>query len=206
MNIDSPRPDPGHLPGEEAARANFYALIGRLFYDFPDAGLLVAIGGVGENVSGADESGALLQTWRRLRDACRSADTGAFEQEYVALFISTGRALVSPYISGYAGGMAGDKRVVRLRQQLEEMGLTRRDAIFEVEDHISGLCDVMRFLIESNQPIAAQKRFFDEFIHPGAIVLCDAVESAEPAVFYKIVARFARVFFELENSAFAMET
>ena len=203
MNLESPRIGAASLSEEEAARANVYALIGRLFYGGPDAGLLAEICGADEGVT--EGGGPLARIWKRLQDACRNAESAELEQEYAALFISAGRALVSLYVSGYANGMASDKRLVQLRQELEGMGLARQDAVFEVEDHISGLCDVMRFLIESNQPIVAQKRFFEEFIHPGALALCDAVESAEPSDFYKVVAQFARLFIELEKSAFAME-
>jgi TorA maturation chaperone TorD len=205
VNSESLRLDSGPLSDEDAARANYYALIGRLFYDAPDAGLLAAICSVDQNAGAADAGGTLVEAWGSLLDACRSANSETLEPEYADLFISAGKALVSPYILGYASGMAADKHLVRLRQQLEAWGLARRDAVFEVEDHISGLCDVMRFLIEYNQPVADQKRFFEEFVHPGAMPLCDAVEAAEPAVFYKKVALFARAFFELEKSAFEME-
>lgn len=205
MNIESPRLEAGHLSDEDAARANFYALIGRLFYGAPDAALLAAICSGDGNAGAADGGGPLVEAWASLLDACRSANTETLETEYAALFISAGKSLVSPYISGYASGMAADKQLVRLRQQLEAWGLARRDAVFEVEDHISGLCDVMRFLIECNQPVADQKQFFEEFVHPGAMPLCDAVVAAEPAVFYKNVALFMRAFFALEKSAFDME-
>ncbi len=206
MNIESPRLDFGPLSDEEAARANFYALIGRLFYDAPDAGLLAEICSAGECARAADGGGEpLVQAWRGLQDACRSADPEALKQEYAALFIGAGKALVSLYISGYASGMAADKHLVRLRQQLEAWGLARREAVFEIEDHVSGLCDVMRFLIECNQPIADQKLFFEQFVYPGTLLLCGAVETAEPAVFYKKAAGFAHAFFELEKSAFDME-
>jgi TorA maturation chaperone TorD len=205
VNIESPRLDAGPLSEEEAARANFYALIGRLFYAAPDAGLLAALCSSDGNAGAADGGGPLVEAWASLLDACRSAHTEMLEAEYAALFISAGKSLVSPYVSGYASGMAADKQLVRLRQQLEAWGLARRDAVFEIEDHIAGLCDVMRFLIECNQPVADQKQFFEEFVQPGALRLCDAVEAAEPAVFYKNVASFMRAFFALEKSAFDME-
>jgi TorA maturation chaperone TorD len=205
VNIESPRLESGHLSDEDAARANFYALIGRLFYAAPDAGLLAALCSSDGNAGAADGGGPLVEAWASLLDACRSAHTEMLEAEYAALFISAGKSLVSPYVSGYASGMAADKQLVRLRQQLEAWGLARRDAVFEIEDHIAGLCDVMRFLIECNQPVADQKQFFEEFVHPGAMPLCDAVEAAEPAAFYKSVALFACAFFALEKSAFEME-
>ena len=205
MNIESARLEAGHLSDEEAARANFYALIGRLFYDAPDVGLLAEICGAGDGAGTADEEDEpLVRAWRRLQEACRSANIETLTQEYAALFISAGKALVSPYVFGYASGMAADKQLVRLRQQLEVLGLARREAVFEVEDHVTGLCDVMRFLIECNQPIADQKLFFEQFVYAGALPLCDAVEAAEPAVFYKRVASFTRAFIELEKSAFEM--
>ena len=88
MNIESPRLGSAPLSDEEAARANYYALIGRLFYDAPDAALLAAIGGVGENARDADEGGPLAGAWKGLQVACRSANPEALKQEHDALFLS----------------------------------------------------------------------------------------------------------------------
>ena len=46
-------------------------------------------------------------------------------------------------------------------------GLVRREAVYEVEDHVSAVCDVMRWLIEHDRPLEVQQGFFDEFVFTG---------------------------------------
>jgi len=76
--------------------------------------------------------------------------------------------------------------------------------VYDVEDHISGLCDVMRYLIEQNQSLDDQKLFFMHFVYPGVMPLCGATVAADAADFFKKVAIFARAFFEMENTALEM--
>ena len=203
MTMEAPHLDPGQLSDEDSARANVYALIGQLFYDAPDSKLLSEIGNSGE-AAGEAESGSLASAWAELRRACKSALPDAVRQEYDALFISVGRAQITLYTSRYIGGMSADKHLVRLREQLGTWGLGRRDRVYDVEDHISGLCDVMRYLIEQNQSLDDQKLFFMHFVYPGVMPLCGATVAADAADFFKKVAIFARAFFEMENTALEM--
>ncbi len=202
MNTEAPHLD-SQLSDEDSARANVYALIGRLFYDVPDSKLLAEIGSSGE-AAGEPESGSLPSAWAELHGACKNALPDAVRQEYDALFIGVGRAQITLYTSRYIGGMSADKHLVRLREQLGIWGLGRRDRVFEVEDHISGLCDVMRYLIEHNQPLDDQKLFFNHFVYPGVMPFCEATVAANSADFYKKVAIFTRAFFEMENTALEM--
>ena len=97
-----------------------------------------------------------------------------------------------------------DRYLVRLREQLAAWGLARKDLVFEVEDHVSGVCDVMRWLIENQHSLAEQKRFFDEFAYPGVTGLCAAVQKSPTADFYKHVSALAAAYYELERTAFEM--
>ena len=86
------------------------------------------------------------------------------------------------------------------------MGLARSGSSHETEDHISALCDVMRFLIAGDQdaPPAAldvQRDFFRRHIHSWNTQLCDAVSGASQTHFYKHVALFAREFFAIEHES-----
>lgn len=193
----------GALNAEEAARANLYALIGRFFYDAPDAILLAEICQGQE--TGEPSEGALAEVWRALRAAARSAYPVVIKQEYDTLFVGVGKAEVTPYTSHYIAENSADRHLVRLREQLEHWGLARRNAAYEVEDHVSGICDVMRFLIQEGRPLEEQKLFFNEFAYPGVIAFCETVTNAASAVFYPHVARLARAFYELEKTAFTMQ-
>lgn len=191
------------LEGEDLARANLYGLISRLFYAPPDPNLLAEI----SRSPGGDMeegSGGLVTAWRGLQEACRSAYPAVVRQEYDSLFVGTGRSEVSPYLSGYAEAAAPDRFLVRLRDQLGTWGLARREGAGEVEDHISGISDIMRWLIENQRSLMDQRQFFENFAYPGAVALCAAVQKSASASFYKPVAAFAASFFDIEKTAFEM--
>ncbi len=192
------------LDAEELARANLYGLVSRLFYGPADPNLLAEISRSGEAGEGQERDGGLAVAWRGLQEACRTAYPAVVRQEYDSLFVGVGRAAVSPYLSGYAEASSPDRYLVKLREQLAAWGLARRDNVFEVEDHISGVSDVMRCLIEGRRSLADQQRFFESFVYPGAMPFCAAAQNAASASFYKPVAALASSFFEIERAAFEM--
>jgi TorA maturation chaperone TorD len=193
------------LDPEELARANLYGLISRLFYGPADPNLLAEISRGTQAAEGQEgESSGLAAAWRTMQDACRTAYPAVVRQEYDSLFVGVGRAEVSPYLSGYAEPASPDRYLVRLREQLAGWGLGRRETVFEVEDHISGVSDVMRYLIEDRRSLAEQQQFFQSFVYPGAISFCAAAQCAASASFYKPVAGLAMAFLEIERAAFEM--
>jgi TorA maturation chaperone TorD len=191
----------GALEAEDRARANFYGLISRLFYAPADPNLLAEICGSG---AAGEGGGGLYGAWRGLQEACQSAYPAVVRQEYDNLFVGVGRAAVTPYLSGYAETSSPDRYLVRLREQLAAWGLGRREGVFEVEDHISGVSDVMRWLIQERRPLEQQREFFEVFVYRGAIPFCAAVHKTPLASFYEPVAAFAAAFFEIEKKAFEM--
>jgi TorA maturation chaperone TorD len=202
--LSDPAPDraaAASLDGEDVARANFYGLISRLFYAPPDPNLLAEIS---RSPGGGEGEGGLVAAWRSLQEACRGAYPAVVRQEYDSLFVGAGKSEVSPYLSGYAAATAPDRYLVRLREQLDAWGLARRDGTGEVEDHISGISDVMRWLIENQHPLGEQQRFFEDFAYRGAIAFCAAVQKSASGSFYKPVAELALTFLEIEKTAFEM--
>jgi len=189
---------------EEQARANLYGLISRLFCAPADPNLLAEISRAATVAAAENPAVDMVTAWSALQQACRSAYPALVRQEYDGLFIGVGRAEVTPYLSAYAVASAPDRFLVALRNQLAAWGLGRREGVFEIEDHVSGMSDIMRCLIEGGHPLAEQKKFFDAFVHPGVELFCAAVQKSPNAVFYKPVAAFALAFFELERAAFDM--
>jgi TorA maturation chaperone TorD len=187
---------------EDAARAGFYGLIARLFYAAPDAQLISQL----LDSPGIEGEGELAAAWREMVEACRTAYPAMLEQEHTELFIGTGRAPVTPYLSHYVLRHVNDAPLVELRGQLAAWGIGRREGVPEYEDHISGVCETMRFAIAVQQRgFGEQRKFFERFIYRGALGFCDAVTASNQARFYRRVARFARAFFELEKTAFEMD-
>lgn len=190
------------LEPEDRARANLYGMISRLFYAPADSNLLAEISR-GEG-GGSEEGAGLIAAWRGVQEACRSAFPPVVRQEYDTLFVGVGKSEVSPYLSGYAEPATPDRYLVRLRGQLSGWGLGRRENVFEVEDHISGISDVMRWLIENGHGLAEQRQFFEGFAYPGVLPFCVAVQNSPSASFYKGVAALTWSFFEIEKTAFEM--
>jgi TorA maturation chaperone TorD len=197
--LQEPRP----VPEEDAARANHYALIGRLFYEAPDSILVARISRADADSAGEDTP--LERAWRALQQACQAAFPVVIRQEHEKLFLGVGKAEVTPYTSHYVKDISPDHHLVRLRERLQLLDLGRRSAAFEVEDHVSGICDVMRVLVENGHPPAEQRLFFNEFVYPGIDPLCTAITAAASAVFYRHVAVFTRAFLEVERDAFDMD-
>lgn len=193
---------------EDAARANFYGLIARLFYAPPDAQLISQLLQGGPMALDGERSAqgeALAAAWSEVLEACRSAFPAALESEHTELFAGTGKAAVTPYLSHYVLRHTTDNPLVELRGQLAAWGIGRREDVPEYEDHVSGVCETMRFVIAVQQRAPEeQEKFFDRFVYPGAGAFCDAVTASNQAHFYRGVARFARAFLEIERSAFEM--
>lgn len=192
---------------EDQARADLYGLIARLFYAPPDGQLLSELLHArafdDAAAGGGAKAEALAAAWRELLEACRSAFPVVLENEHTELFVGTGKAEVTPYLSHYVLRQANDNPLVELRQQLARWGLGRRESASEPEDHVAGMCDTMRFAIAlQHRTLEEQRVFFERFVYAGAIAFCDAVTASEKSRFYRLAARFARAFFELESEAF----
>ena len=195
------------LVPEEQARAGFYGLIARLFYAAPDAQLLGELlhaepfaAEDGERTSRGD---ALSDAWHEMVEACRTAFPVVLENEHTELFATPGKAEVTPYLLHYVMRYESETPLVELRAQLARWNLARRENVPEPEDHIAGVCEAMRHAIAVQQrPLDDQKLFFERFIYRGAMGFCDAVSASEKARFYRLVARFASAFFEIEREAF----
>jgi len=162
------------LPPEEAARGDFYALLGRLFFSGPDQVLLNSLAHAGDLAAGGDQ--ALGKAWHELVQASSVMDAEAAAEEYDALFVAVGRAPVSVYAGFYTGAMAIDHPRVRLQAELGALGLARREHATEPEDHFAALFDVMRVLAaggagRSPAKIEVQKRFFEADLGAGPVRL-----------------------------------
>lgn len=189
------------LSPEDQARANFYGLIARLFYAAPDEQLISEL----VRAPALEGEGALAAAWRDMVEVCRSAFPVTLENEHTELFVGTGKAEVTPYLTHYILKHAKDNPLVALRQQLAAWGIARREEVPEYEDHVSGICEAMRFAIAVQQRSPEeQKDYFERFIYRGAVAFCDAVSASPNARFYRRVAQFARAFFDIENTAFEM--
>lgn len=196
------------LPPEEAARGDFYALLARLLRDAPDMGLLANLAAAPRLADGG--ANALAKAWDDLVDASSVMDGDAAAEEYEALFAGVGKAAVSIFAGFYSGAPAADHPRVRIVRDLAALGLARRDAVSEPEDHFAGLFDTMRVLAcggagRAPAPVAEQKAFFTAHVQPGAAKFFDALQRAPQANYYRKVAAFGAAFAALEAESFQLD-
>jgi len=192
---------------EDRARADFYALIARLFYAGPDAALLAAIASADE-ISGDGANASLVEAWSALIAAAAVMDAAAAREEYDKVFIGTGKAQITPYASHYLAESMKENVLVRLRSDLADAGLARDSEAAELEDHFAGLCEVMRHLIhEGSDDVAVrkQKMFFLQYLQPWYKSFCDSVIISADTNFYKRAARLAGAYLDVESESFELD-
>jgi len=187
---------------EDRVRANVYALLSRLFSQGPDSQLLTSIHASARAVQG---DGAFADAWHALGDICPHTDASAAGQDYLDLFVGTGMARVTPYLSHYMVRSGHEKVLVELRDELVRLGLARVASAAEPEDHIAALLDVMRHLAlweVTDSASHKQRSFYESYVEPGYARFCAAVEQSAQGRFYACAARLLRAFLDLERETF----
>ncbi len=195
---------------EDQARADLYGLLARLFYAPPDANLIselrLAVPPPQDGEPLTAEGEALRGAWAELAAACGSAFPARIEEEHLQLFVGVGKAEVTPYLSAYLVRSESDTPLARLRGQLAGWGLARREEAVEPEDHISALCETMRWLIVGRKAkLDVQRQFFLEYLHTGASRFCSAVSTCDSAKFYRHPAKLLQALLDVEHKAFDID-
>jgi len=195
------------LSAEDAARANFYALLARLLTGGPDEALLANLANA--DLLGSEADSTLAQAWQSLVEASSGADADVVAEEYEQLFIGVGKARISLYAGFHGGAPAADHPRVRMQADLAALGLARTLST-EPEDHYAIVFDTMRVLSgggAGREPagIAEQKRFFDRNVAPGASRFFAALGADAMANYYRRVAALGAAFIALEMQSFELD-
>lgn len=199
------------VSAEDEARANFYALLSRLYADAPDAALLRALAGAEALTVAAEQESAaeFAQAWDRLRAASRVTEPEAAASEYQELFVGVGKSEVSLHASAYLS-RGGGSALADLRAALAELGLGRLDGVNVFEDHLSVVLETMRLLIAGASGVepamlAQQRSFFADHVARWVSTCCDAIRVSPIANYYLRVAEFTQVFMAVERDSFAID-
>jgi TorA maturation chaperone TorD len=132
----------------------------------------------------------------------------AVEREFNALFIGVGRGELLPYGSFYLTGFLNEKPLAMLRKDMAELHVTRAPTVFEPEDNIASLLEIMAGMIAGRfgkpVPLERQTTFFNKHIAPWAGHFFTDLEKAKNSVFYATVGAAGRAFTEIEREAFRM--
>ena len=192
---------------EDLARADLYGLIARLFQLPPDQELLDQIAATADQHDATDEA-PLAKVWMDVVEVAKNNPAKAWHEEFDLNFISIGKPNVVLNGSFSMAGHLNEKPLVNIRRALQEFGLEAAEEITETEDHISALCEVMRYLIAGEDVevsnLTNQRVFFNEHIRPWYDELCDAIEGIPEMHLYRPVAALTREFLAIEGQSFDM--
>ncbi len=190
------------ISAEDRLRADFYNFLGLLLSGPPDQLLLDQMAGL----SGDDSDlGQAIQAMARVAKVTKPA---AAEREFNALFIGLGRGELLPYASFYLTGFLNEKPLAQLRNDMAARGITRAQNVYEPEDNIASLMEMMAGMIVDRFGAPAsledQKAIWSKHIGPWAAHFYSDLEGAENSVLYASVGTAGRVFMEIEREAFRM--
>ena len=192
---------------EDLARADLYGLIAGLFHLPPDQELLDQIAATADQHDVADEA-PLAKLWMDLVAVAKNNPAKAWQDEFDLNFISVGKPNIIVNGSFYMAGHLNEKPLVNIRKALEGFGLESAEEVTETEDHISALCEVMRYLIAGDDVeisnLTNQRVFFNAHIRPWYDDLCDAIEGNPEMHLYSPIAALTREFLAIEGQSFDM--
>jgi len=194
---------------EDLARADLYGLIARLFHQAPDQELLDQIvATIPEGHEVKAEDAPLSKVWHTLVELAKFNSAKVWQDEFDSNFISVGRPNIILNGSFYMAGHLNERPLVEIRRALEKLGLEAAEEISETEDHISAVCEVMRYLIAGDDVevsnLVNERIFFNDHIRPWYDDLCTAIEDVPDMCLYHSVAALTREFLDIESQSFDM--
>ncbi|WP_439650872.1 TorD/DmsD family molecular chaperone [Parasedimentitalea denitrificans] len=187
---------------EDRLRADLYNFLGLLLSAPPEQMLLEQTAGL------SGDEGDLGTAINALAKLASLSKPNTVESEFNKLFIGMGRGELLPYASYYLTGFLNEKPLALLRRDMAARGLTRAQNVYEPEDNIASLMEMMGALIVGRfgEPagLADQKAFFNKHIGPWASHFFSDLESAKNSVLYAAVGAVGRVFMEIETEGYRM--
>lgn len=189
---------------EDQLRADLYDYLGVLLSAPPSKALLKKTAAL---TGDETDLGSAITSLARV---AASRGEKAAESEFNALFIGVGRGELLPYASYYLTGFLNEKPLAVLRNDMASLQISRAANVFEPEDNIASLCEMMAGMITGRfgkpASLERQKEFFNRHIGPWAGHFFADLEGAKGSVLYAPVGAIGRVFMEIEKQAFRMAT
>ncbi|WP_417725972.1 TorD/DmsD family molecular chaperone [Roseovarius sp.] len=190
------------IAAEDRLRADLYDFLAAILARPPGQDLLTKTAGLSGDVTPMGEAVSSLAR------VAKVSKPVAVEREFNALFIGLGRGELLPYASYYLTGFLNEKPLAGLRRDMAARGMTRAQNVYEPEDNIASLMEMMAGLIRGRfgkpASLADQKAFFGKHIGPWAGHFFTDLEAATHSVLYASVGAVGRVFMEIEAQGFRM--
>ena len=190
------------VTAEDRLRADLYNYLGVMLAHPADQMLLDQTAGL----SGDDSD--LGQAINGLARVAKAMTPKKVQTEFNALFIGLGRGELLPYASYYLTGFLNEKPLAALRTDMSAQRISRAANVFEPEDNIASLMEMMGGMIVGRfgapASDAAQRSFFNKHIAPWAGHFFADLKAAKNSVLYAGVAEVGHVFMDIEREAFRM--
>ncbi len=190
------------IDAEDRLRADLYNYLGLILSAPPEQMLLDQTAGLSGDTS---ELGRAID---QLAAVAKVTKPKGVITEYNALFIGLGRGELLPYASYYLTGFLNEKPLARLRGDMAALRIARSDNVFEPEDNIASLMEMMGGLIVGRfgapATLSTQKDFFAKHIGPWAGHFFGDLTAAKGSVFYAGVGAVGQAFMTIEKEAFRL--
>lgn len=187
---------------EDRLRADLYGFLSALLAAPPSPGLLkqtAALTGDGSDLG---------QAITTLAKMAANATPGSAEREFNDLFIGVGRGELLPYASYYMTGFLNEKPLALLRADMMRLQISRAANVYEPEDNIASLMEMMAGQIGgwfgTPASLEEQRAFFNRHIAPWAGHFFADLEGAKSSVLYAPVGAVGRHFMAIEREAFRL--
>jgi TorA maturation chaperone TorD len=201
MNGASSSRDPATADDIDILRSQEYDLLAVLLGRAPTQDVLDGVGALKGDAS------PLGLAHLALAEAAAAADADALQREFFDLFVGVGRGELLPYASYYLSGFLHERPLASVRESMSALAVERADNVFEPEDHVAILCEVMAGMAAGRIDAGpgGERRFFERHLQPWAPRFFVDLETAKSARFYRAVARVGGLFMDIEAEAFAMD-
>lgn len=201
MNASAPGPS-GQPADEDRLRADLYNYLGLVLSRPMDQMTL------DQTAALTGDASPLGRAIDALAAAARATTVGDVKREFNALFIGLGRGELLPYASFYLTGFLNEKPLGVLRRDFMALGLTRAEGVFEPEDGIASLMEVMGALIVGRfgapLTLSRQRDVWGKHVAPWAGHFFADLSGAKSASLYAAVGEVGREFMEIEREAFRL--
>ncbi|RRJ83962.1 TorD/DmsD family molecular chaperone [Aestuariirhabdus litorea] len=192
-----PTTQPPALSAEDSLRAEGYALLGALLRAPASQELLNLLAGI--EIDSARSP--IEHAYSTLQQSASHSQASSVSQEYQSLFIGIGRGELLPFGSWYQTGFMMEKPLIKLRQDLAELGFERQQQTHEPEDHVAALCEVMAYLVQEHSN-EQQQRFFRSHIQGWILRFFEDLQNANNASFYIAVGQLGEALMQTEINRF----
>lgn len=187
---------------EDRLRADLYNYLGVMLAGPPDQLLLE------QSAALSGDDTPLGQAINGLARVAKVSKPKAVMTEYNNLFIGLGRGELLPFASYYLTGFLNEKPLANLRATMADFGMTRAEDVFEPEDNIASLMEMMAGMIVGRfgrvASIEEQRTFFNAHIGSWATHYFSDLQAAKSSILYGSIGAVGLAFMDIEKEAFRM--